>query len=125
MENKPVTSIDILPTALAAAGVRPLHGNTFDGVNLLPFLTGAKKGAPHKTIYWRFFFPADQPEKYRWAIRQGDWKLVKNGLEPLALYNPGNDIGENVNFTEKYPTRLRSMEATWEKMNAEMKDPVW
>jgi arylsulfatase A-like enzyme len=123
--EKPVISLDILPTSLAAAGVKSRSVNKLDGINLLPFLTGSKKDSPHKMLYWRFLFPANQPEKYRWAIRQGNWKLVKNGLEPLGLYDLSNDIGESNNLAGKYPERVRSMEAAWKKMDAEMKEPLW
>jgi arylsulfatase A-like enzyme len=123
--DKPVISLDILPTALAAAGVEVLSDYRLDGVNLLPFLTEERQDTPHATLFWRFRFPPDQPDKYRWAIRQGDWKLVKNALEPLALYHLGNDIGESTNLAGKYPDRVRSMQKTWEKWNAEMKEPLW
>src|SRR5262245_48065241 len=48
---EPVISLDILPTALAAAGVavpRRLH---VDGVNLLPYLTGRHDGPPHEALF--------------------------------------------------------------------------
>jgi arylsulfatase A-like enzyme len=42
--NRPVAQIDILPTALAAAGTSVDPGWKLDGMNLLPFLGGADKG---------------------------------------------------------------------------------
>ena len=67
--DSPVISLDLLPTALAAAGVTPPAGAKLDGINLLPFLTGKSSEPPHSTLFWRY---GDQM-----AVRQGDWKLVR------------------------------------------------
>ena len=64
----PIIQLDALPTALVAAEVAT-NASEFDGVNLLPFLTGAVKGAPHDALYCRL--------GGMMAIRKGDWKLVK------------------------------------------------
>jgi len=49
--TKPVISLDVLPTVAAAAGAQtPPH---VDGVNLLPYLLGTRKGSPHRTLFWR------------------------------------------------------------------------
>ena len=69
VDDRPVIQLDILPTALAAAGVEVKPEWKLDGVNLLPYLTGEKTGAPHEALYWRF--------GRQIAIRMGDWKLVK------------------------------------------------
>ncbi len=122
--DQPVISLDILPTALAVAGVEPKPEWKLDGANLLPYLTGQKAGAPHETLYWRFRFPPNQPARYRWAIRQGDWKLVKNDLEPVGLYNLADDVGEAKNLAAEHPERVRDLRASWERWNAELKDPL-
>lgn len=123
--DRPAISLDILPTALAAAGVEPAPDWKLDGANLLPFLTGQKQGSPHDTLYWRFRFPPAKPELHRWAIRQGDWKLVKNGHEPTALYNLANDIGETNNLAATQPGRVAAMKAAWEGWDARNKEPLW
>ena len=118
-------SLDILPTALAAAGVEPQPEWKLDGTNLLPFLTGEKRGPPHDTLYWRFRFPPAQPARHRWAIRQGDWKLVKNGREPVALYNLASDIGETKNLAAEQPDRVVAMKAAYSRWDAQNKEPLW
>jgi autotransporter-associated beta strand protein len=117
--RQPVISLDILPTALAAAGVEALPDWKLDGVDLLPYLTGEKQGAPHDALYWRFRASTD-PEYYnRWAIRQGDWKLVKTHLEPLGLYNLAADIGESNNLAAAEPGRVAAMQAAWDLWNGD------
>lgn len=123
--DRPVISLDILPTALAAAGVTARPDWKIDGANLLPLLTGESTAAPHDTLCWRFRFPPNQPARHRWAIRQGDWKLVKNDTEPLSLYDLAADVGETRNLAIEQADRVRAMKAAWERWNAEMKDPLW
>src|SRR5262249_50306898 len=67
--DQPVIQLDILPTAIAAAGGEVSPDWKLDGVNLIPYLKDEAEGEPHETLYWRF-----GPE---WAIRRGDWKLVQ------------------------------------------------
>lgn len=67
--NLPVIQLDILPTVLAAAGVRAEPEWKLDGVNLLPFIKGQTSDAPHDALYWRL---GEQS-----AVRRGDWKLVR------------------------------------------------
>ena len=123
--DQAVTSLDLLPTALAAANVKPTPDWKLDGTNLLPFLKGEKQGPPHDTLYWRFRFPPEQPARHRWAIRKGDWKLVKNDLQPLALYNLALDICEKKNLAAEQPDRVQTMESAWRRWNAELKEPLW
>lgn len=82
----PVTSLDFAPTFLQAATDRELNEDIFDGVNLMPFLTGQNDSAPHKTLNWRFTISA--------AIRDGDWKLVRLPDRLPMLYNLADDISE-------------------------------
>ena len=122
---QPIISLDLLPTALGVAGAKVSPEWKLDGVNVLPFLTGAKSGSPHDMLLWRFRFPPGQPLRYRRAVRQGDWKLVKDDSEPLALYNLAEDIGETKDLSAQQPDRVRKMEAAWTKWNAELKEPSW
>jgi len=49
--ERPVSSLDIFPTALAAAGVKDLSQYRLDGVNLLPYLEGKKHAAPRDYLF--------------------------------------------------------------------------
>jgi len=127
--DHPVISLDIVPTALAVSGIGPGQfarvREKLDGVNLMPYLTGASNEPPHDSLFWRFRFPPNQLELWRWAIRQGDWKLVKNGREPISLYNLADDIGETNNLAEDDPERVRAMHAAWKKWDASNLEPRW
>lgn len=123
--DRPVISLDILPTVLAAAGVPPQAEWKLDGTNLLPYLVDRREGDPHASICWRFRFPTNQPALHRWAIREGDWKLVKNGAEPVALYQLNNDIGETKNLAAEQPARVAAMQAAWQRWDNENREPLW
>ena len=115
--------LDILPTALAAVGVEVKPEWKVEGVNLLPFLTGEKSGAPHEALYWRFGLQI--------AIRKGDWKLVKapgGGVEAgqrrgvastegAQLYNLASDLGEKTNLADKEPAKMKELAVAWDEWN--------
>ena len=126
--DHPVAQIDILPTALAAAGVKAEAEQKFDGVGLAPYLSGQQSRPPHEALFWRFGPQA--------AVRSGDWKLVKanaNAARPLRrpdvaqwqLYNLADDVGEQNDLAEKEPERVKELSAAWDKWNAELAPPAW
>jgi hypothetical protein len=131
LDDRPVIQLDILPTALAAAGVEAKPEWKLDGVNLLPYLTGERSEPPHKALYWRF--------GKQIAIREGDWKLVKapgGGVGPgeligaatvdgAQLYNLATDIGEQTNLATKEPAKVQELAADWQSWNSELVAPKW
>jgi arylsulfatase A-like enzyme len=119
VNDRPVISLDIHPTVVAAAGaaIDPAWG--LDGVNLLPFLTGAEAGAPHETLYWRMF--ANQR-----AVRHGNLKLVWSGpIEQGGLYDVVNDPGESRNLAKDRPEDAKKLQALYDAWNTEMAEPKW
>ena len=62
VDERPVISLDIHPTALAAAGVGLPTEKKLDGVNLLPFLEGSSAALPHEFLFWRFGAPDGRPQ---------------------------------------------------------------
>ncbi len=97
MYDEPVSSLDIAPTCLAAAG-QPVPAE-FDGVDIVPFLAG-KKMEP-RTLYWRFWNQA--------AIRQGDMKyfILSDGREYLV--NLKDDLKEKHNLIASCPETAERM----------------
>lgn len=61
----PVISIDIAPTMAALAG---MDKDNMEGRNLMPFMTGKDKSAPHENIYFR------RRDGAAWAIISKDGK---------------------------------------------------
>ena len=49
----PVHHFDLYSTAAAAAGAPLPSDRVVDGVDLVPFATGERTGAPHESLFWR------------------------------------------------------------------------
>ncbi len=115
--RRPVISLDILPTAVAAAGGTVPTDRQIDGVDLLPYLTGREPGRPHETLFWRH--GANQ------AVRMGDWKLLRYGPNPWRLYNLTEDIHEDHDVAGDSPEVVRTMAEAYGAWEAEMIPPRW
>lgn len=126
--SHPIIQLDVLPTVLAAAGVKPTK--ELDGVNLFPFLTRGSKKKPHDALYWR--------TGGAMAIRKGDWKLVRSPgravgddpsiLDPLTgteLYNLKEDIGETTDVALKNPDKAKELAEAWRQWAETLSKPGW
>lgn len=114
----PVIQLDILPTALAAAGGAPQPDWKLDGTNLLPLMEGKAEKLDRDTLYWRF--------GVQYAVRQGDWKLVKAGLnQPVQLFNLKDDRNEKDDLAAKQPEKAKALQALWDAWNANNLPPRW
>jgi uncharacterized sulfatase len=107
-DNRPIISLDIQPTALAAIGA-PIDPK-LEGVNLLPYLNGEKSGAPHDVLCWRYL--------NRRAIRMGDWKLTDDDSTGFKLYNLANDIAETNDLSAKEPAKMKELQAAYDDWNS-------
>jgi len=116
VSNEPVIQLDVLPTALAAAGTEAK--TTFDGVNLLPLLEGKTDKLAQRELYFRF--------GVQHAVRQGDWKLVKasKDMQPM-LVNLATDPGEQTDLTAKEPEKAKALQQLFDQWNATMQPPRW
>lgn len=111
--SQPIIALDILPTALAAAGTtRDAKLAALDGVDLLPFLTGKNNAAPHARLYWRM----DGGEAY--AVREGNWKWLRTYQNAPQLYDLSTDLGETRDLAATRPevaARLAAAAADWNR----------
>lgn len=116
---RPVSSLDVFATALACAGVPMPTDRKYDGVNLVPYLAGQAKGVPHERLLWRA--GVDQ----RWAVREGDWKLVRQKDKPDELYDLAADIGEMKNLADANPDVARRLAAALKAWDKELAAPAF
>jgi arylsulfatase A-like enzyme len=88
-------------------------------MNLIPLL---KEGAQpvERTLFFRYTLPARRQR----AVRQGDWKLLVDGPNPM-LYNLKNDLGERndlANQRQDIVRKLYPLIGQWEQdVDAEAK----
>jgi len=119
--DQPVSTLDILPTGCAAAGVKT--GSNIEGVDLLPHLTGKNSAAPHEMLAWRF-----GPQK---AIRKGQWKLVDardfdaKTQSGWQLYDVEKDIGEQHDLASTKPEVVAELSKAWDDWNTHNIAPAW
>ncbi len=118
VSHEPVIQLDVLPTALAAAGVEAKPEWQLDGVNLLPLLEGRADRLAPRELYFRF--------GVQHAVRAGDWKLVKAGrdMEPM-LVNLAQDRGEQKDLSADNPEKRKELTALFDQWNASMQPPRW
>lgn len=123
------TTMDLLPTFAAMAGVETRRTKTIDGHDISPLIYG-KTGArsPYEVFY---YYDGDQLQ----AVRKGPWKLFVpltrfqnhphftdgNGLKPL-LFNVQEDIGSLHNLAVANPQMVRELMVWAEKGRKDLGD---
>lgn len=114
-----VSSLDVFPTLLAAAGIEPPPDRPLDGVSLLPYLRDPNGAAPHAALTWRY--------GSREAIRRGSWKLLRGpdvaALGGRALFDLERDVGETHDLDEQRPDLTASLEAQLDAWTAGLPPP--
>ncbi|MEM7622726.1 MAG: sulfatase-like hydrolase/transferase, partial [Planctomycetota bacterium] len=113
----PVSSLDITATAAAAAGVEPDADQPLDGTDLIPFLTGARAGAPHETLFWRRGVAA--------AVRHGNFKLIRSQGNPTLLFDLSADRSEQRDVAAGHPDIVADLLARLEAWEADLAEPGW
>lgn len=116
----PVSSADIFATSVLNAGGTLPADREYDGVDLIPYVTGKNKDRPHQHLFWR----AD----HIWAIRDGDYKLILSTRDGWAeLYDLKKDKSEIYNLKEQMPELYQVLYDThkqWQDSNLPDK-PLW
>lgn len=112
-----VSSLDILPTALAAAGLPAPADKPFDGINLLPILRG-EVPATARNLFW-----CSGSDEGWWAVRSGDWKLVAQRAQ-VELFNLAQDASEKTDLAETMPDKLAELTRLHDAWLAGMAKPV-
>lgn len=107
-----MTSMDFLPTLLAAAGGSPDAAGQFDGENLLPVLLG-EESARERTLFWRY------KASEQAAVRRGDWKYLKLGGKE-HLFNLAEDSRERAGRLADHPDIAKELKALYAEWNEQM-----
>ncbi|MDP3070365.1 MAG: sulfatase-like hydrolase/transferase [Opitutaceae bacterium] len=116
--DQPVSSLDVFATALGVAGAAMPADRKYDSVNLIPYLTGEKTGAPHDQLFWR-------TTRKLWAARLGDSKLVRQAGKSDELYNLQSDIGEKTDLRAAQSQEAARLAATLEAWDKELVPPAF
>jgi arylsulfatase A-like enzyme len=115
----PVSSLDVFATVLAAAGMPATSEKPLDSVDIVPFLASKKEGSPHKYLFWR------TGGGKQFAIREGDWKLVRQEGQADELYNLAKDLGEKSDLAGAHPEIVQRLDAALQDWNRELIPPAF
>jgi arylsulfatase A-like enzyme len=115
--DHPVISLDIFATVIAQANSPIQTKHPLDGVNLIPYLTGEKKDAPHEYLFWRKFDAQD------FAVRNGNQKMViKKGGEKM-LFDLEKDISEENDVSAERNDQTEILSSEIKKWESETVPP--
>jgi arylsulfatase A-like enzyme len=110
MNEQFVTSMDLFPSFLAAAGTNAPKGLALDGFNILPVLEGRARSPRTECFY---------QDKNNRAARVGPWKWVQS-QEGSGLFNLVNDIGEKHDLSAERADVLAKVKGRWEEWRKQM-----
>lgn len=114
----PISTLDVYPTAIAAAGEKLNPQWKLDGVDLLPHLNAENQNRPHETLFWR--------SGAKHAVLHGDWKLVlEKDISGPQLFHIANDIGETDDLAGENPKKAEQLERLYAQWSSQMERPRW
>ena len=117
---------DWLPTIAELTGTKLLQKD-IDGKSILNVIKNEKAKTPHDVLHWQ----TGRGRQPRWAVRQGDWKLIGNpqdtsnkapltAKDNLFLVNLKQSVSEMKNLAANHPDitqRLKKLHDDWAVIN--------
>jgi arylsulfatase A-like enzyme len=126
-----VSSLDIVPTVAAAAGVALPSDRDYDGMDMMPYLAGQEM-SPDRTFCWRWFgLGPDGPHGALdtiWGVRNGSLKLVverARDTQPPALYDLATDIGETTDLSLQEPDQVAALQTLYNQWQRIAVPALW
>lgn len=112
-----IQSCDFYPTLLQLLKIDAQPGQSFDGISIVPALTGNK--LQRDGIFTYFPHAPGVPD---WmppavSVHHDGWKLIRifhggdNGRHRYKLFNLSEDIGESKNLASDFPDRVQKLDA--------------
>ncbi|MEA1878375.1 MAG: sulfatase-like hydrolase/transferase [Bacteroidota bacterium] len=104
--NAVISSLDLLPSFLAAANAEPIEvfdktgrkqePRTYDGINLIPVLKGETE-PEERRLFWRL--------QGQSCVLDGADKFIRLTHRPAQYFRPFEDLGERNDLSQKYNER--------------------
>jgi len=115
--DTPIISLDILATALDAAGLPAPTEKPLDGKSILPVLSGEAKTL-HEDLFW-----SEGGSSGEWALRSGQWKLVVH-KEKQELYDLQADPSESKDIAADHPDQVQRLNQLYDAWLDQMAEPM-
>ena len=96
-----LSTMDVLPTVLAACGARLPTDRILDGFDAWPACSPAKRHSPHETLCWAWTQGKD--ETGAGCGRATGSSSGRTDAAPWELYDLSNDVGETKNLAAARP----------------------
>ncbi len=109
VRDQAITAMDWMPTVLELCNV-PLPDVELDGSSLLPAIKSAATKSSYQVLHWQW--------GNRWAVREGEWKLLGRDDKGRSLHNLKDLQPEKKNYLEEKPElvdHLQDMHNEWAK----------
>jgi len=113
----PVTSLDLLPTFAALAGVSPPTDRVIDGVDVTDVLVDAGAALPDRSFP---YYAGDD----LCAVRVGRWKLhvARDGAAVSELYDVVDDLAETTDVAAAHPEVVAELESVAQRWRNDLGD---
>lgn len=114
-----LSSLDLLPLIVAAAGGQLPADRTFDGHDPIKTLAG-EAPSPHTALYWVW----NQGRTENWhSMREGPYKIVRRSeMDSWELYDLRQDIGETRDLAGQMPERVQSLAGRFERWHRSVRN---
>lgn len=114
VDNTPWAFWDVMPTFCEATGTKAPRD--IDGTSVLSQWMG-KGPVPHAHFYWEF-----HEGGFAQAVRQGNWKCIKQKNGKVELYDLSKDLGEERDLAGENPKVLEEMKTLIRKSRTDSAD---
>lgn len=106
-----LSSLELLPSFVAATGSTAPEGLILDGYNWWPTLRG-ETDSPRKQMFWK--------RRGIMAARVGNWKWVDMGQGKGGLFDLAADPGETTDLSAEHPQQLQTLRSQYQAWLNEM-----
>ncbi len=118
--EKPVISLDLYPTLLAAAGGDISLETQLEGKDLLPYINQEKSEQPHDMLFWR------SVGGFEYAVRKDNYKLYKSAYkDKILLFDLKKDSYERNDIAEANLDIVKELNEAYKKWDSKNIAPKW
>jgi len=113
-----VSSMDIFQTIVEILKIPLPEDRIYDGVNLMPYLTGSAADVPHDYLFWQKGFSK--------SVRGNRWKLMLNeDAADTVLFDLINDSYESTELTNLHMEIARQLAKVHQNWSKDLPQPLW